>query len=223
MTDWEKFNTRRYITNPPLRRRLEVVIDWVEEGKSVVELGAGDGFLGEHLIEKKKCEYQGFDLSQNCVQRANDLGRNVEQLDVVEDEIQISAPVDYVVAAELLEHIVDTTAFLRKLRPLLATDGRLIITTPNLATLGRRLLLFVGKNPHMESALDLVGNEAGHIRYFIRSTLTQLLNHAGFRVETFASDQVSFSNRGTGPKLYWLARLWPTMGQTLIVKAVADG
>ena len=52
-----------------------------------------------------------------------------------------------VVAADIIEHIVDTDAFLRELWRILDLDGFLIVTTPNLAFWISRLRLLAGKPP----------------------------------------------------------------------------
>lgn len=92
------------------------------------------------------------------------------------------------------------------------------MTTPNLATLGRRIMLLMGKNPLIETSCDKKTCNVGHIRYFIKITLLELLRKHGFKIDIFRSDVVNFNNRGT---LYSrsLARIFPTLVKTLIVKA----
>src|SRR3989339_802639 len=72
---------------------------------------------------------------------------------------------DIVIAGEIIEHIFDTDLFLAEIRRVLKSGGKLLISTPNIASLGRRLLLFFGGNP----IIELSPNEpdsSGHIRYF---------------------------------------------------------
>jgi 2-polyprenyl-3-methyl-5-hydroxy-6-metoxy-1,4-benzoquinol methylase len=52
-----------------------------------------------------------------------------------------------IVAADVIEHIVDTDAFLSELWRVLRDDGLLIVTTPNLAFWMSRLRLLSGKPP----------------------------------------------------------------------------
>ena len=52
-----------------------------------------------------------------------------------------------VVAADIIEHIIDTDAFLCELWRVLHADGLLILTTPNLAFWISRLRLLMGKPP----------------------------------------------------------------------------
>ena len=54
---------------------------------------------------------------------------------------------DFVVAADVIEHCVDTDALLGELRRILHRDGWLVVTTPNLAFWISRLRLLLGKVP----------------------------------------------------------------------------
>jgi len=127
---------------------------------------------------------------------------------------------DLVLAAEIIEHVIDTDTFLQKIAASLKSDGELILTTPNIAALGRRLLLLVNKNPHMEVSLEK--DSAGHVRYFIKDTLIWLLEKNGFKVISFTSDVVNFNASGS-VRCVWLAKMFPTLGKSLIVKCVKKG
>jgi SAM-dependent methyltransferase len=54
---------------------------------------------------------------------------------------------DVVIAADVIEHLVDTDQFLRELYRILKSNGRLIVTTPNLAFWLSRLRLLLGRVP----------------------------------------------------------------------------
>lgn len=54
---------------------------------------------------------------------------------------------DVIVAADIIEHLVDTDGFLRELGRVLGPGGFLIVTTPNLAGWRSRLRMLLGKSP----------------------------------------------------------------------------
>ena len=75
----------------------------------------------------------------------------------------------------------ERNALLEKCKDVLKKNGKLLITTPNVASFGRRILLLLGKNPFLEYSLHLLANGAppvGHVRYYTEQTLRhQLLIH----------------------------------------------
>jgi len=99
---------------------------------------------------------------------------------------------------------------------MLKDEGSLILTTPNIASFGRRLMLLLGINPLIETTAREY--DGGHIRYFTKRTLITLLKENHFAVEDILSDVINFTHNG---KYYskFIPKLIPTLGRTLIVKA----
>ena len=124
---------------------------------------------------------------------------------------------DGVFAGEIIEHIFDIDGMLSEIGRVLKPAGVFVVTTPNLAAFGRRIMLLMNRNPHIE--ISYTGGAAGHIRYFIRQTLFDILNKHGFRVDVFCSDVVNFNAAGS-LRSYSLARWVPTFGKSLIVRAI---
>ncbi len=215
----DEFNERRYgswMAGPGDRERIDEILHLVAGGERVLDVGCGTGVLGRLLIAAGK-EVRGLDASKGAVRMAREEGIEAVQCDVERDEWPVPREsVDVVVAGEILEHIFDTDRFLEKVRVCLIPSRALIISTPNLVALGRRLLMLLGYAPHMEYAIR--EHDAGHIRYFIKGTLLRLLEENGFRVEKVTSDVVNFNASGS-IRSAGLARLIPTWGRTLIVKA----
>ena len=91
-----------------------------------------------------------------------------------------------VVAADIIEHIVDTDGFMAELSRILAADGFLIVTTPNLAYWRSRLRLLLGKppcsypgpSPTVRSDLMV---DVNHIRITTSSEWQALFHVNGFK------------------------------------------
>jgi 2-polyprenyl-3-methyl-5-hydroxy-6-metoxy-1,4-benzoquinol methylase len=120
-----------------------------------------------------------------------------------------------VVAGEIIEHIFDPDALLKKINSVLVPGGHLILTTPNLAGLGSRMSLLLGRLPWMVEN-DLLPGRSGHIRYFTYLEIVKLLNRHGFKVTNFTTDSVGINNI----TIPLLGKLFPTFGRILIVKAI---
>jgi 2-polyprenyl-3-methyl-5-hydroxy-6-metoxy-1,4-benzoquinol methylase len=121
-----------------------------------------------------------------------------------------------VVAAEVIEHVFDTEAFLAELRRVLEPNGRLLLTTPNLVALSGRAKLLLGKSPH-NVEFDASPGTSGHIRYFTFDTLESLLRRVGLEPIGRWTNVVHFSVLGSSELA---GRLRPSLGHTLISVAV---
>jgi SAM-dependent methyltransferase len=136
-----------------------------------LEIGCGRGELlpwlsrlGHHGV--------GLEISPTAWEvAAAEASRNAPGVRVVSDDATlIGEQFDYVLALEVLEHIEDDHAALRKWREWLAPDGRLILSVP--------------AHMAMWSAADVVG---GHFRRYERVALQKVLEDAGLQVEVFWS------------------------------------
>ena len=87
---------------------------------------------------------------------------------------------DVVLCGDLIEHLRDPEAFLARVRPLLREDGRLVLTTPNVANWSVRLGLLAGRWRYTERGIL----DRTHVHLFTRRTLVEALERAGYRVET---------------------------------------
>lgn len=197
--------------------RVRQIVELVGKNKVVLDIGCGIGEIGQLLIKNKNKVY-GLDISPTAVKKAKGKGLIVKCCDIEKEGIPFENNYfDAVLAAEVIEHIFDTDGFLEEIRKKLKKKGELIITTPNLATLGRRLLLLLGKNPLVETGLTRYS--AGHIRYFVKDSLFKLIKSYKFKITYFSSDLVNFTADGRLNSKF-LTRLFPSLGKTLIVKAV---
>ena len=93
-----------------------------------------------------------------------------------------------IVAADVIEHIVDTDGFLSELWRILAADGLLIVTTPNLAFWLSRLRLLLGKPPWSYPGASSTVKadlmiDLNHIRITTRREWEALFRARSFEVE----------------------------------------
>ncbi len=217
----KQFNSKRYskqftVTSPDIFR-VNRVLEMIGQGKSVLDLGCGDGFLMKK-IQAVGNSVEGIEVSTPAIRHARKQGLKVYDLSLNTPwAALIKKHYDAVFAGELIEHIYDTDMLLEEIRKVLKKNGSLIITTPNLASLGRRILLLLGKNPLIENTMRT--NDAGHIRYFTKDTLIRLLHDNGFELLEYHSGVVNFDSSGKFYSLL-LASLLPTLGNTLIIKAM---
>jgi 2-polyprenyl-3-methyl-5-hydroxy-6-metoxy-1,4-benzoquinol methylase len=190
--------------------RTRVLLSWIGSGRDVLDLGCYDG-RDSAAIAGNGNRVTGVEIIPEAGEASRGRGLRVESFDLSAATWPLElAAYDVVVAGEIIEHMVDPDGFLDNVRRHLRPHGRLIITTPNVASLGRRLMLLVGKNPYLEfSTLDRVNGfqTVGHLRYYTKKTLLRICRAHGFRPLRLTSDRLNL-----GPiSSIRLARLMPSL------------
>ena len=158
-----------------------LVASLVGSHKRVLDVGCANGQLAEFL-QGQDNDVSGVELDADLAEVAKSrLQRvvvgDVEQFDLVAEFGPAS--VDVVVFADVLEHLKNPLAALRQARELLAEDGFVVASIPNIAHGAIRLALLQGRFEYRE--LGLLDDT--HLRFFTRSSLDSLFRSAGFIVE----------------------------------------
>lgn len=215
-----KFNNHRYQSSalPPTNHRLKLLLNLTGFNAKVLDLGCGTGFFLKMLLTHNH-QVTGLDASSLALSKA----KHIPNVKLINCNLESIFPLkdnqfDIVTAGEIIEHIYDTGSFLKEIKRVLKKNGRLIISTPNVASLGRRLMLLLGINPLLETELTDV--DAGHVRYFTNKSLFALLEKHGFQVNQHTSDSVNFVNKLDGLNSKILAKMFPSIGGTIIVSCI---
>jgi SAM-dependent methyltransferase len=121
----------RYIEkNVYYARQVErLVKSLVAPGSRVLEVGCG---LGDLVASLEPSRAVGIDLSQRMIElaRTRHPSLDLRVCDVEADPLP-EGPFDYIVLSDLIGHLEDVQLALEALRPLLAPDGRLVVTYYN--------------------------------------------------------------------------------------------
>ena len=92
---------------------------------------------------------------------------------------------DFVTYMDVIEHhAFSPRTVLQEIHRVLATGGRLIVTTPNHASIYNRLLLLAGRtvNDPFDYYFNGTGMHPGHHREYTRSELRLALERTGFKI-----------------------------------------
>jgi 2-polyprenyl-3-methyl-5-hydroxy-6-metoxy-1,4-benzoquinol methylase len=152
-------------------RRLKHVERFAKVGK-LLDVGCATGFFLDEA-RQRGWQVQGLDVSSFAVEYA----RAHFNLDVEHGSLtELGFPTntyDLVSLWDVIEHVPDPTAYVRRAAELLRKGGVVVLATPDVDSLPARL---AGKR--------WVGYKLSeeHIYYFSVKTLTKMLNEAGFDV-----------------------------------------
>jgi 2-polyprenyl-3-methyl-5-hydroxy-6-metoxy-1,4-benzoquinol methylase len=144
----------------------------------VLDIGTGSGALGRHL-RTKNCQTDGVTWSAEEAELARPAYRRLEVQDL-ERELPSArlgeTRYDYIVCADILEHLRNDVQMLTDLRGLLVPGGRLLASIPNPTHLGIILSLLAGRFVRMREGLL----DATHVQFRDRRGWEALVNQAGF-------------------------------------------
>lgn len=173
------------------RNRWEALVHCMpEHAKNVLEIGCGNGVVLHHIADR--CDaLNGMEISPNRCETARknlaDIGKPVSIFHGnLEEGVDIpDGTYDVILWADVIEHVVDLFATMREISRLLAKDGTLITSTPNLAYIRYRLALLFGKFPGTaardEGFAVRPGEmyDAGHLHYLTFGTIERLYRMNG--------------------------------------------
>ncbi len=111
------------------------VIRLVEPNSKVLEIGAGPGSITRHLSGGKQCDVVALEVDESAIRKLKSHARRIvaSDLNVANwaEQLAEEAPFDYVIAADVLEHVLNPLAVLKGMKSLLGPKGSVILSLPH--------------------------------------------------------------------------------------------
>lgn len=201
-----KSNGKYYFT-----RKEKLILEEINYNKKILDLGCAEGPYSHLFIDNN--ESYGFDV---CPKRMllndnNALDKGYRAL-IVGDCLNLPFTNNYfdiVICTEMIEHVTETRQLIKEINRVLRKKGKLILSTPNLVSLGNRIGMIIGKGLKFNTYSFLKNGfyplvawrEGGitkrqcsfesirypdqplHVRFFTFESLRKFLNQNGFIVE----------------------------------------
>uniref|UniRef100_A0A7J3YTI3 Class I SAM-dependent methyltransferase n=1 Tax=Ignisphaera aggregans TaxID=334771 RepID=A0A7J3YTI3_9CREN len=152
---------------------LELVKTFCKPGATVLDIGA-QPFITSCALKKLGYEVIALDIEpEPYIEIAKSCDVNVIKCDLEKDELGVT-DTDCAVFTEVLEHLHYYYApiVLARINRFLKVGGHLILTTPNIASLFRRLRLILGEQPIYKY----------HVREYTMNEVLTMVREAGFDV-----------------------------------------
>ena len=177
----------------------------VPEGSRVLDVGCAEGYLARTLAERG-CTVVGMEFDAAAAERARAVCERVITGDVEDEAIraQVEGPFDRILFGDVLEHLRDPGVVLRWAATLLSSEGRAVVSLPNIAHWTARRQLLRGRFPQDDHGLF----DRTHLHFFTRATARDLVEGEGLAVEheAFAPAPLPLESRAPA-----LGRLTPRL------------
>jgi 2-polyprenyl-3-methyl-5-hydroxy-6-metoxy-1,4-benzoquinol methylase/glycosyltransferase involved in cell wall biosynthesis len=164
------------------QERPEVVDIVPCDAHRVLELGCASGRLGEQLKRRQECHVTGIELAAEVGALAE---TRLDRVIVADCETVDFASLfeqgefDCLIAADVLEHLRDPEAVLRRLQPFLRPDASIVVSLPNVRNGGVLEGALRGYWSYQKwGILDRT-----HLRFFTRREIDNMFARLGFEVE----------------------------------------
>ena len=165
---------------PVIRQELE----GLPPGSVVLDLGCGNGSLLA-AFRSRGWVLQGLEISNSGLAEARQAYPDIEFhcADLTTDLKchPLAGRCNAVISTEVVEHLLLPRMYAQNCFDFLASNGRLIISTPYHGYLKNLALAVAGATDAHFTALW----DCGHIKFWSKSTLSSLLSEAGFVVDRF--------------------------------------
>ena len=146
---------------------LKNVEAYIPDNGRILDIGAGSGLFLREAIKHGYCA-TGIEPSAFL----SDMGKK-DGLDIIQGTFPDMCPeerFDAIFLTDVIEHIADPLPMLKRIPDYLKTNGKVIITTPDVSSF---MALIMGKRWwHYRFA---------HIGYYNKNTLLKIMDKAGFR------------------------------------------
>ena len=179
----------------------------------ILDVGTASGYLGK-ILRDRGHSVAGIESDAAIAEKAKAYYDSFHLADLESYEFPYQREFDYILFADVLEHLREPAAALRRCLPALKESGKIIISVPNVANLFVRLSLLFGRFEYMDRGIL----DRTHLRFFTRRSVVRMLSEASCRVLSVIATplpwQIVFPFTGKNffsplhEALYMLTRSW---------------
>jgi GT2 family glycosyltransferase/2-polyprenyl-3-methyl-5-hydroxy-6-metoxy-1,4-benzoquinol methylase len=169
---------------------LSIIAKQIRRGAKVLELGTATGYFGRFLVERLGCTVDGIEIDPLMAESARKWYRTliVGNLETISLAGRIDAAYDYIVCADILEHLREPSRALESLKPFLKKDGEILVSIPNIAYAGVVLAIINGDFPYRNEGLL----DKSHLRFFTRRSFLRMIHEVRYSVKRVGKVHLPF-------------------------------
>jgi methionine biosynthesis protein MetW len=183
------------IKQQPAKIEHQVILDWIEQDSSVLDLGCGDGELLARLIEEKKVHAQGIELSEQAIHHCVAKGLSVFQEDIdtgLSDYADKSF--DYVILNQTFQQVKKPDFVLKEA---LRVGKKTVVGFPNFLYISARFQMFFGGKVPVTPSLPFEWYDTPNLHFLSIADFVKYCRKRRIRIE-----QTAFIGKNKKVKLF---------------------
>lgn len=163
---------------------LSIIYNMVNKESTILDVGCSCGYLSNILHHNKQCTCFGMEYNQESIKVAKELNvfKKIDRVDLNNfktDDFNYKNKFDFIIIADVLEHLYDPLKVLLALKPYLKINGCFFISIPNIAHASIKANLLLNNWDYTETGLL----DKTHIRFFTYKNILKLLNDSNLKIE----------------------------------------
>lgn len=168
------------------KNSLSMILSYIEKNSRILEFGCANGRMTKYLKEKLACSVDIVEIdyeagieaakyaNRKCLGKIEGNIENYKWYDILREERY-----DYIIFADVLEHLYHPTRVLKKCVDLLKKEGKILTSIPNIAH--NSIIIGLINNKFIYTNVGLLDNT--HIRFFTEESFISMIKNIGLIVE----------------------------------------
>lgn len=174
---------------------LTLILKQLKPNSTVLEFGPAYGRMTQYMKEQLGCRVSCVELNPNAENALREFSEKIV-IGNIEDyswtSIFDKSSFDYIIFADVLEHMINPEMVLRTTIPFLKEDGQIFISVPNIAHNAVIESLYLNRFEYQESGIL----DKTHLHFFTKDSLEHMADSAGLSI--FSRNATYYSREMTG-------------------------
>jgi 2-polyprenyl-3-methyl-5-hydroxy-6-metoxy-1,4-benzoquinol methylase len=152
----------------------------IPEGLHILDVGCHSGQFGA-CLKRKGCRVTGLEINPKAAEKARQVLDEVIVADVEQSETfrDLKQRYDVILFLDILEHCRFPEKVLQGARNVLASNGSVIASIPNIANWSIRMSLLLGRFDYEPMGIM----DETHLKFYTIKTARQLFDVAGYKID----------------------------------------
>lgn len=167
---------------------LSMLLKYIRPYSKVLEFGCANGRMTKYMAEQLNCEVSIVEYEKEAYQDAVKFAADGMCTDIMQFEWceYFQSSFDYIIFADVLEHLANPKEVLIKTHKLLKEDGKVLLSIPNIAHNDIIVKLIQGSFDYTNIGLL----DDTHIHFFAKNGISKFLSISGYVAEKVEYTQI---------------------------------